>query len=427
MAKREILVLPDARLRQVAEDIPEVDASVKQLAADMLETMYAAPGIGLAAPQIGESKRIVVMDLSKEGEPPDPIVMINPEIKKYSDETVTTEEGCLSIPEIYYDVERPAEVTVEYTDLEGKRVTQRRQGPARHLHPARARSPRWRALHRLSVAAEARPRAEEIPEGREAEQEGQLTFSGGRRSLRLKIIFMGTPDFAVPTLTEIVSAGHEVVAVYTRAPKPAGRGQAERKSPIHLAAEGFGIPVRTPKSLRNEEAQAEFAALDADVGIVVAYGLILPKPILDAPKLGCLNLHGSLLPRWRGAAPIQRAVLAGDARTGVMVMQMDEGLDTGPVGLVDEMPIGPDMTTGELHDKMMLVGADLMGRALAALERGSLSFTPQTEDGRHLRQEDREGRSAHRLEQAGGRGAQPHPRHVAVPRRLVRAGARRCA
>jgi methionyl-tRNA formyltransferase len=197
----------------------------------------------------------------------------------------------------------------------------------------------------------------------------------------LKIIFMGTPDFAVPTLTEIVAAGHEVVAVYTRAPKPAGRGQAERKSPIHLAAEGFGIPVRTPKSLRNADEQAAFAALGADVGIVVAYGLILPAPILEAPRLGCLNLHGSLLPRWRGAAPIQRAVLAGDARTGVMVMQMDEGLDTGPVGLVDEMPIGPDMTTGELHDKMMLVGADLMGRALAALERGSLAFTPQAEDG----------------------------------------------
>jgi methionyl-tRNA formyltransferase len=192
---------------------------------------------------------------------------------------------------------------------------------------------------------------------------------------------MGTPDFAVPTLTEIANAGHEVVAVYTRAPKPAGRGQAERKSPVHEVAEGFGIPVMTPKSLRNEAEQIAFAAFDADVVVVVAYGLILPKPILDAPRLGCLNLHGSLLPRWRGAAPIQRAVLAGDARTGVMVMRMDEGLDTGPVALIDEMPIGPDMTTGELHDKMMLVGADLMGRALAALERGSLTFTPQTEAG----------------------------------------------
>jgi methionyl-tRNA formyltransferase len=197
----------------------------------------------------------------------------------------------------------------------------------------------------------------------------------------MRIIFMGTPEFAVPTLTEIVSTGHEVVAVYTRAPKPAGRGQAERKSPVHEAAEGFGIPVFTPRSLKQAPEQEVFSSLDADVAVVVAYGLILPRPILEAPRLGCLNLHGSLLPRWRGAAPIQRAVMAGDARTGVMVMQMDEGLDTGPVGLVEEMPIGPDMTSGELHDKMMLVGADLMGRALAALDRGSLQFTPQADDG----------------------------------------------
>jgi methionyl-tRNA formyltransferase len=197
----------------------------------------------------------------------------------------------------------------------------------------------------------------------------------------MRIVFMGTPEFAVPTLTEIVAGGHEVVAVYTRAPKPAGRGQAERKSPVHEAAEGFGIPVFTPKSLKGEAEQAEFAGHDADLAVVVAYGLLLPKPILDAPRLGCLNLHGSLLPRWRGAAPIQRAVMAGDARTGVIVMQMEEGLDTGPMGLIEEMAIGPDMTSGELHDQMMLVGADLMGRALAAIERGSLHFTPQPEDG----------------------------------------------
>jgi methionyl-tRNA formyltransferase len=197
----------------------------------------------------------------------------------------------------------------------------------------------------------------------------------------MRIVFMGTPEFAVPTLTEIVGRGHEVAAVYTRAPKPAGRGQAERKSPIHLAAEGFGIPVFTPRSLKSVEEQATFAMHSADVAVVVAYGLILPAPILAAPMNGCLNLHGSLLPRWRGAAPIQRAVMAGDSRTGVMVMKMDEGLDTGPVGLVEEMPIGAHMTAGELHDRMMVVGADLMGRALAALERGSLTFTPQSEEG----------------------------------------------
>lgn len=197
----------------------------------------------------------------------------------------------------------------------------------------------------------------------------------------MRIVFMGTPEFAVPTLTEIVANGHEVVAVYTRAPKPAGRGQAERKSPVHQAAEGFGIPVFTPKSLKGEAEQIVFASHDADIAVVVAYGLLLPKPILEAPRLGCLNLHGSLLPRWRGAAPIQRAVMAGDTRTGIIVMQMDEGLDTGPMGLIEEMAIGPDMTAGEVHDQMMLVGADLMGRALAAVERGSLQFTPQPEAG----------------------------------------------
>ena len=197
----------------------------------------------------------------------------------------------------------------------------------------------------------------------------------------MRVVFMGTPEFSVPTLTEIVSSGHEVVAVYTRAPKPAGRGQAERKSAVHEAAEGFGIPVFTPKSLKGLDEQGVFALHDADVAIVVAYGLLLPKAILEAPRLGCLNLHGSLLPRWRGAAPIQRAVMAGDAQTGVMVMRMDEGLDTGAVAVGEVIPIGPDMTAGELHDQMMRVGADLMGRALAALERGSLDFTPQPEDG----------------------------------------------
>lgn len=197
----------------------------------------------------------------------------------------------------------------------------------------------------------------------------------------MRVVFMGTPDFSVPTLTEIVSAGHEVVAVYTRAPKPAGRGQAERKTPVHETAEAFGIPVFTPRSLKGEKEQAQFAALGADVAVVVAYGLILPKAVLESPEYGCLNLHGSLLPRWRGAAPIQRAIMAGDKQTGIVVMQMDEGLDTGAMGPTEIIPISPEMTAGELHDQMKLVGADLMGRALAALERGSLDFTPQPDHG----------------------------------------------
>ncbi|MCS0503104.1 methionyl-tRNA formyltransferase [Ancylobacter mangrovi] len=198
----------------------------------------------------------------------------------------------------------------------------------------------------------------------------------------MRIVFMGTPDFAVPTLAEIVGRGHEVVAAYTRAPAKGGRrGLDLVPSPVHRAAEQFGVPVLTPSTLRGEEATAAFAAHEAAVAVVVAYGRILPQAILDLPTLGCLNLHASLLPRWRGAAPIQRAIMAGDAETGVAVMKMEAGLDTGPVGLIERVAIGPDMTAGELHDALMGIGADLMGRALAALERGALAFTPQPGEG----------------------------------------------
>lgn len=197
----------------------------------------------------------------------------------------------------------------------------------------------------------------------------------------LRIIFMGTPDFAVPTLTEIIGQGHEVMAVYTQPPRPAGRGMADRPSPVHRLAERFGIPVFTPKSLRSAEEQERFASIGADVAVVVAYGLILPQAVLDAPSLGAFNLHGSLLPRWRGAAPIQRAVMAGDAETGVMVMRMEAGLDTGPVAMGERIPIDADMTTGMLHDRLATLGADLMVRALGALERGSLTLTPQPDEG----------------------------------------------
>jgi methionyl-tRNA formyltransferase len=199
--------------------------------------------------------------------------------------------------------------------------------------------------------------------------------------MSLKLVFMGTPDFAVPTLAEIAGQGHDVVACYTRAPAAAGRGLEPKPSPVQRMAERFDIPVLTPKTLRSEEAAAAFRAHGADVAVVVAYGMILPKEILDAPALGCLNLHASLLPRWRGAAPIQRAVMAGDAESGVAVMKMEEGLDTGPLGMVERVAIGPEMTAGELHDRLAPLGADLMVRALAALSRGALSFTPQPAEG----------------------------------------------
>ena len=199
--------------------------------------------------------------------------------------------------------------------------------------------------------------------------------------MSLRVVFMGTPDFAVPTLSEIVGQGHEVVAVYTRPPAAAGRGMELKPSPVHRMAERFGLPVLTPGTLRKDEAAEAFRGHGADVAVVVAYGMLLPKAILDAPELGCLNLHASLLPRWRGAAPIQRAVIAGDKETGVAVMRMEEGLDTGPVAMAERVAIAPEMNAGELHDRLMVLGADLMVRALAALSRGALSFTPQPEEG----------------------------------------------
>jgi methionyl-tRNA formyltransferase len=197
----------------------------------------------------------------------------------------------------------------------------------------------------------------------------------------MRVVFMGTPEFAARLLTEIVSRGHEVAAVYTQPPRPAGRGMGEKKSAVHLLAESLKLPVRTPKSLKTAEAQAEFAALDADVAVVAAYGLLLPQPILDAPRYGCLNLHGSLLPRWRGAAPIQRAIMAGDAESGVMVMKMEAGLDTGPIALTAKTPIDPEMTAGELHDRLAELGAALMGEALDLLAKGELHYAPQSEEG----------------------------------------------
>ena len=198
----------------------------------------------------------------------------------------------------------------------------------------------------------------------------------------MRLIFMGTPDFSVPTLTALAAHGHEVVACYTQPPRPAGRRGLElTKSPVHRQAEALAIPVHTPKSLKSPEEQDAFRALDADAAVVVAYGLLLPEPILEAPRLGCYNGHASLLPRWRGAAPIQRAIMAGDTETGMMVMKMDIGLDTGDIALEDRMPIGADMTAGELHDALSQLGADLMVRAMAALERGSLTLTPQPDEG----------------------------------------------
>ncbi|WP_068083344.1 methionyl-tRNA formyltransferase [Polycladidibacter stylochi] len=199
--------------------------------------------------------------------------------------------------------------------------------------------------------------------------------------MSLSVVFMGTPDFSVPTLMEIVGQGHDVVACYSQPPRKAGRGMELKKTPVHEAAESLGIPVFTPTSLKSAEEQEKFRALNADVAVVVAYGLLLPKAILEAPQYGCLNGHASLLPRWRGAAPINRAIMAGDKETAIQVMQMEEGLDTGPVCMSETVSISENMSAGELHDKLSALGGDVMVRALAALSRGALSQTSQVEDG----------------------------------------------
>lgn len=197
----------------------------------------------------------------------------------------------------------------------------------------------------------------------------------------MRIAFMGSPDFAVPCLAALLQAGHEVACVYSQPPRPAGRGRQLRPTPVHAFAEARGIEVRTPKSLKKPEAQAAFAALDLEAAAVVAYGLILPKPILEAPRRGCVNLHASLLPRWRGAAPIQRALMAGDRITGVQAMQMEEGLDTGPILLSREVPVEPDDTAATLHDRLAAAGAPVLVEALDLIARGHAQPRPQAETG----------------------------------------------
>jgi methionyl-tRNA formyltransferase len=197
----------------------------------------------------------------------------------------------------------------------------------------------------------------------------------------MRVVFMGTPDFAVPALSELIANGHDVAAVYTQPPRPRGRGHKLQPSPVGKLAADYGLELRTPETMKAPSEADALRELGADVAIVVAYGQILPQAVLDAPRLGCLNLHASLLPRWRGAAPIQRAIMAGDEVTGVQVMRMEAGLDTGPILLSESVPITADETYQSLHDKLMVVGADLLPRALAALERGGLTPTPQSEDG----------------------------------------------
>ena len=243
----------------------------------------------------------------------------------------------------------------------------------------------------------------------------------------MRIIFMGTPDFAVPSLRAIVAAGHQVVAVYTQPPRQAGRGMALRPSPVQQEAERAGLTVLTPAGLKSAEEQARFAALGADAAVVVAYGIILPQPILDGTRHGAFNLHASLLPRWRGAAPINRAIMAGDRESGVSIMRLDQGLDTGPVCLEARVAIGRDMTAGELHDALAASGAALLVHALSALERGALDCRPQAESGVTYAEKIVPGETRIDWSRPAPEVHDQDPRPVALSRRLVRGRDRRQA
>ena len=298
---------------------------------DMLATMYDAPGVGLAAPQIGISRRLIVMDAGRDDEDRDPLVMVNPEILDLSDEMRVHEEGCLSIPEVTAEVERPAEVRVAFLDREGKPQEAELEGiwativqhEIDHLNGVLFIDYLSRLKRDMIVKKFTKAEARRGPVGPIWTDCASLRLPSRIRRGPMRIIFMGTPDFAVPALQALLEAGHDIVAVYTQPPRAAGRGMALRKSPVHEAADAAGLTVLTPERLKAKEEQNRFAAFQADAAVVVAYGIILPKAVLDGTKAGLFNIHASLLPRWRGAAPINRAIMSGDAETGVAIMRVD--------------------------------------------------------------------------------------------------------
>jgi methionyl-tRNA formyltransferase len=340
--------------------VGEITDEIRAIWDDMIDTMEAMPGVGLAAPQIGVMLRLAVVDCSTERGKA--VRMADPEILSAGPGSFEWEEGSPNLPGVSAKITRPNPVVIAFTDTYGIRVQQTFDRSLGDLGPAPDRPPERHDLRRPPVQDEARHAAAQ----------------GAQEDL-MRIVFMGTPDFSVPVLDALVDAGHEIACVYCQPPRPAGRGKKDRPSPVQVRAKALGLPVRHPVSLKSPEAQADFAALDADVGVVVAYGLILPQAVLDAPRHACLNIHASLLPRWRGAAPIQRAIMAGDAETGVCIMQMEAGLDTGPVLLRHALPIGAEETAGELHDRLSALGASAIVEALHDLP--SLTPEPQPEEG----------------------------------------------
>ena len=421
---RDIIILPDKRLRLVSKPVAKIDAATRKLVEDMFETMYDAPGIGLAAIQVGEPRRVVTMDLAKKDEPKEPQVFINPEIVWTSDEKTTHEEGCLSIPEYYEEVERPAQVKVRYLDLDGKPQEVEADGllatciqhEIDHLdgvlfidHISKLK--RDRVIKKFTKAAK---------------------LGSARRSKRGEVIDAASPDLHGHAGVRGADAARARGAgprhrrgLYARAEarRPA-RAWSSRRRRSSARRGTWACRCSRPRSLKSADAQAAFARARRRRR---GGGRLWPDPAEADPRCAAARLlqsAASLLPRWRGAAPIHRAIMAGDAETGVTVMKMDEGLDTGPMAMAERVAIGADMTAGELHDALARRGADLMARALAALERGTLQFTPQPADGVTYAAKIDKAETRIDWTQAVARGARPHPRAVAVSRRLVRDGKR---
>ena len=262
-------------------------------------------------------------------------------------------------------MKRPQTVRIRYLDYENEICEQDMDGFLATLRAARNRPSRRCAFRRSHFQPEARHDPPQIDKAKKADAKAEA--KAGAEDIPMRVVFMGTPDFAIPAMAALIDAGHEIVCAYSQPPRPAGRGHEEKRSPVQAFAQSKGLPVRYPVSLKDAGARADFAGLDADVAVVAAYGLILPKEILEALRVGCINIHASLLARWRGAAPIQRAILAGDTETGITIMQMDEGLDTGPMLAVESVPINNGMTASALHDTLADIGGRLIVDVLSGI------------------------------------------------------------
>ena len=376
MAILNILEFPDPRLRTIAKPVTVFDDALRQLIDDMFETMYEAPGIGLAATQVNVHQQVVVMDLSEDRS--EPRVFINPTVEELTHDMGQYQEGCLSVPGFYENVDRPCvcgsrprTATASHSSWNAKACWRCACSTSSTTSTASCSSTTCRSSSATGSRRNWKSSTASKPDPHLPEGLLRQAFSFASEN-SMRIVFAGTPEFAAEHLKALLDSPYEIVAVYTQPDRPAGRGQKLMPSPVKQLAVAHDIPVFQPPTLRNAEAQEQLAALKPDLMVVVAYGLILPQVVLDIPRLGCINSHASLLPRWRGAAPIQRAVEAGDAESGVTVMRMEAGLDTGPMLLKVVTPISADDTGGSLHDRLAAMGPPAVVQAIAGLADGSL-------------------------------------------------------